>query len=254
MLSFLRRNKKNDGASALVEPPKVDMHSHILPGLDDGAETMEQCLELIRAFKSLGYQKLIATPHIMGDFYKNTPENVLAQLEAVRAAVKQAGIDIRIDAAAEYYLDEWFVEMLKEDQPLLSFGNGSHGNRYLLFEVSYINPAPQLAEAVFLMRSAGYRPVLAHPERYLYLYNDFAKLVQLYENGVLFQLNINSLTGYYSKASQLLAEKLIEHKMVNFIGSDCHSIRHLDALAQARTQKNYLKALNLPLLNNSLII
>ena len=251
MLSFFRRNKKNDGTT-LAQTLKVDMHSHILPGIDDGAETMKQSLELIRAFKSLGYHKLIATPHIMGDFYKNTPEVIFAKLAAVRAAVKEEGIDIQIDAAAEYYLDEWFIELLKTDQPLLSFGNGNNGNRYLLFEISYINPAPQLTEAVFLMRSAGYRPVLAHPERYLYFYNDFAKLVQLYENGVLFQLNINSLTGYYSKTAQLLAEKLIENKMVNFLGSDCHSRRHLDVLATTRNQKNYLKTLNLPLLNNSL--
>jgi tyrosine-protein phosphatase YwqE len=251
MLSFFRRNKKNEEA-ALVQALKVDMHSHILPGLDDGAETMQQSLELIRAFKSLGYDKLIATPHIMGDFYKNTPAIVLTKLEAVRAAVKKEEIDIQIEAAAEYYLDEWFVELLKADEPLLSFSNGSKGNRYLLFEISYINPAPQLTEAVFLMRSAGYRPVLAHPERYLYFYNDFAKLVQLYENGVLFQLNINSLAGYYSKTAQLLAEKLIENKMVNFLGSDCHSRRHLDVLANTRNQKNYLKTLNLPLLNNSL--
>jgi protein-tyrosine phosphatase len=254
MLSFFRKKKKNDGARSTAEALKVDMHSHILPGLDDGAETMEQSLELIRAFRDLGYHKLIATPHVMGDFYRNTPQSVLARLEEVRDAVRKANIDVKIEAAAEYYLDEWFVEMLKADEPLLSFGNGPGHTRYLLFEISYINPAPQLAEAIFLMRSAGYRPVLAHPERYLYLVNDFGKLKEMYENGVLFQLNINSLTGYYSKASQQLAEKLIEHRMVNFLGSDCHAMRHLDVLASARKQKNFTKALHLDLLNNSLSI
>jgi protein-tyrosine phosphatase len=254
MLSFFRKKKKNDEAPSTAEALKVDMHSHILPGLDDGAETMEQSLELIRSFRDLGYRKLIATPHVMGDFYKNTPQSVLAKLEEVREAVRKAGIEVQIEAAAEYYLDEWFVEMLKSDEPLLSFGNGPGHTRYLLFEISYINPAPQLAEAIFLMRSAGYRPVLAHPERYLYLVNDFGKLKEMYENGVLFQLNINSLAGYYSKASQQLAEKLIEHRMVNFLGSDCHAMRHLDVLASARKQKNFTKALHLDLLNNSLRI
>ncbi|MES2732392.1 MAG: CpsB/CapC family capsule biosynthesis tyrosine phosphatase [Bacteroidota bacterium] len=251
MISFFRKKTKDTGIASSVGALSVDMHSHILPGLDDGAETMAQSLELIRSLKKLGFKKLIATPHIMGDFYKNTPATISTALQKVNDAVKEQGIDIKIEAAAEYYLDEWFIEMLKSDQPLLSFG-GSSGIRYLLFEISYINPAPQLAEAVFLMRAAGYRPVLAHPERYLYMYEDFAKLKDLHENGVLFQVNSNSLTGYYSKVSQLLAEKLIENRMVSFLGSDCHARRHIDVLTQAQGQKYYQKALKLDLLNNSL--
>jgi protein-tyrosine phosphatase len=251
MISFFRKKTKDIESASLAGALRVDMHSHILPGLDDGAETITHSLELIRSLKNLGYKKLIATPHIMGDFYKNTPATIYTALQKVKDAVKEQMIDIQIEAAAEYYLDEWFLDRLKSDQPLLSFG-GSSGVRYLLFEISYINPAPQLAEAVFLMRSAGYRPVLAHPERYLYMSEDFSKLKDLYENGVLFQINTNSLTGYYSKLSQLLAEKLIDNRMVNFLGSDCHAKRHLDVLTQAQAQKYYQKALKLDLLNNSL--
>ena len=228
------------------------MHSHILPGLDDGAETMEESLALVHSLKELGFQKLIATPHVMSDFYRNSPTTILPALRELREAVSRRGIDIQIEAAAEYYLDEWFMEMLRDDQPLLSFGSGPESARYLLFEISYINPTPQLAEAVFLMRSSGYRPVLAHPERYLYFYDDFSKLKELFENGVLFQVNANSLTGYYSRTAQLLAEKLIENRMVNFLGSDCHARRHVEALTRAQTQKYYRKALALNLLNNSL--
>jgi protein-tyrosine phosphatase len=249
MISLFRKKVKSD-ANSLARVLSVDMHSHILPGLDDGAETMEQSLALITSLKKLGYRKLIATPHVMGDFYRNTPETILTSLNEVKKEVAKRKIDVQIEAAAEYYLDEWFMGMLQGEQPLLSFGKGSM--RYLLFEISYINPAPQLAEAVFLMRSCGYRPVLAHPERYLYMYNDFDKLKKLYENGVLFQINANSLTGYYSKIAQLLAEKLIENRMVHFLGSDCHAQRHVDVLSQAQHQKYYRKALELDLLNNSL--
>ncbi len=250
MISFFRKKAKDGDNPPLVRAIKVDMHSHILPGLDDGAETMEQSMGLITSLKKLGYRKLIATPHVMGDFYQNTPETILNALREVKKEVAKRKIDIQLEAAAEYYLDEWFMDMLQSGQPLLSFGRGEI--RYLLFEISYINPAPQLAEAVFLMRSCGYRPVLAHPERYLYMYNDFGKLKHLYQNGVYFQLNVNSLTGYYSKISQLLAEKLIESRMVHFLGSDCHAQRHVEVLGQAQSQKYYRKALELELLNNSL--
>jgi protein-tyrosine phosphatase len=250
MFSLFRKKAKDSTDDFPVRALTVDMHSHVLPGLDDGAENMEQSIELITAMKNLGYRKLIATPHIMGDFYRNTPETISNALREVKKELVYRDIDVQLDAAAEYYLDEWFMETLQSGQPLLSFGKGEI--RYLLFEISYINPAPQLAEAVFLMRSNGYRPVLAHPERYLYMYNDFGKLKQLYENGVCFQLNANSLTGYYSKISQLLAEKLIENRMVHFLGSDCHALRHIDVLSQAQSQKYYRKALELNLLNNSL--
>lgn len=251
MISFFRKkaNKEQQAADLALT---VDMHSHILPGLDDGAETIEKSLALIRSLAEAGYQKLIATPHVMGDFYKNTPATINAALNTVREEVKRHNISVTIEAAAEYYLDEWFLEKLNSGEPMMSFGSSMQGIRYLLFEISYINQPSQLQEAIFLIKTCGYRPVLAHPERYLYLYNDFAKLKDLYENGVLFQINANSLAGYYSKTAQLLAEKLIDNRMVNFIGTDCHAQRHLDVLTQARKQKYYRKALELSLLNNSL--
>jgi tyrosine-protein phosphatase YwqE len=227
----------------------VDMHSHILPGIDDGAADEDDSMRLIKELSALGYKKLIATPHIMGDFFKNTPEIINSKLELIRKKIKEENIEIEIDAAAEYYLDEWFMKMLDEASVLLTFGKN-----FLLFETSYINEPSYLAEAIFKIKTLGYKPVLAHPERYTYLYSDFKNFEKLYEKEVLFQININSLTGYYSKPAQKFAEKLIEKNMVDFIGTDCHAVRHIEAMRKSRKSKIYSKVLlNSKLLNNSLL-
>jgi tyrosine-protein phosphatase YwqE len=226
---------------------KADMHSHILPGLDDGAETLEKSLELVEKMVGLGYQKLIMTPHIMGDFYKNTPEGIREKLELLRNAVQEKGWNMQLDFAAEYYLDEWFIRKLENNEKLLTFGDN-----YLLFETSYINEPSFLKDAVFQIQSAGYKPVLAHPERYTYLYGKFSDLEKLREAGVLMQLNLNSLGGYYSEGAKRVAEKLVDAKMVEFAGTDAHSMKHLTFLQKAMASKYFGKLMQLPLRNSQL--
>lgn len=223
------------------------MHAHFLPGIDDGASTLEESLVLIKKLMDCGYTKLVATPHIMNDFFKNTPEIIYSKLFQVKEAVLAQVWNIEIEAAAEYYLDEWFIEMLKTNTPLLTFGN-----RYLLFETSFINQPALLHEAVFLMQSLNYKPVLAHPERYVYFQDNFEKCAELYRNGVFMQININSLSGYYSAPAQLLAEKLIDKKMVHFAGTDCHATKHIKALELTHSKKYYAKLLASDLLNYKL--
>ena len=230
-------------------PVWVDMHSHILPGIDDGAADEKDSITLIKNLSDLGYKKLIATPHIMGDFFKNTPEIILGKLSKIKELLEKENIKIEIEAAAEYYLDEWFMKMLTEEKQLLSFGK-----KYLLFETSYINEPSYLAEAIFKIKTLGYKPVLAHPERYTYLYTHFNRFEELYEKGVLFQININSLSGYYSKPAQKFASQLVKKNMVDFVGTDCHGIRHIDALIKSRKTDTYSRLLvNSKLLNNSLL-
>src|SRR5688572_30468129 len=221
MASFFQKifgSSSEPSVAALLSDLKADMHSHLLPGLDDGAENLEQSLELVEKMVGFGYEKLIMTPHIMGDFYKNTPEGIHEKLGLLQKAVSEKGWNIQLACAAEYYLDEWFVERLKNNDKLLTFGDN-----YLLFETSYINEPRVLSEAIFAMQSAGYKPVLAHPERYTYLYGKFDDLVKLKELGVLMQINLNSLSGYYSEGAKRVAEKLIDAKMVDMAGSDAHS-------------------------------
>ncbi|MBX2843965.1 MAG: capsular biosynthesis protein [Flammeovirgaceae bacterium] len=248
MFSFFKKKKSQNTAVEPIRKIKVDMHSHLLPGIDDGAENIEQSLFLIRRFIQLGYEKLITTPHVMSDFYRNTPEIILGKLEEVKTALKAENLNIQIEAAAEYYLDEFLIQKLENNEPLLTIGD-----KYLLFETSFINPCSQLLHAIFLMRSSGYIPILAHPERYTYYFQKYDDLVSLLDKGVKFQMNINSLTGYYSKQSKKIAEKLVKDKAISFLGTDCHAPKHLDHFKKAQLLPSFKDALKLDLLNNSLL-
>ncbi|GAA4356657.1 capsular polysaccharide biosynthesis protein [Hymenobacter saemangeumensis] len=230
----------------------ADMHSHLLPGLDDGAETVAHSLDLLRALRDIGFRKLVMTPHIMGDFYKNTPEGVRAALAQLQEATLAAGItDMELACAAEYYLDEFLGRKLADGTEMLTFGGDK---RYLLFETSYMNEPLNLREIVFELKAQGYRPVLAHPERYTYLYGRFAEIEKLRgEYGVLMQLNLNSLAGYYSPAAQKVAEMLIDGGLVDFVGTDTHHLRHTETLLRKTMVRPYMeKLLRLPLLNKEL--
>lgn len=230
----------------------ADMHSHLLPGLDDGAETVAHSLDLLRELRQLGFRKLIMTPHVMGDFYKNTPEGIRAALAELRAAATEAGLDdVVLECAAEYYLDEWLGRKLAAGTELLTFGGEQ---RYLLFETSFLNEPLNLYSTIFELQASGYRPVLAHPERYVYYYGRFAELEKLrHQYGVLLQLNLNSLAGYYSPAARQVAEKLIDNGLIDFVGTDTHHLRHTEALARKTVTASYFrKLLALPLLNSTL--
>ncbi|MDO7845477.1 CpsB/CapC family capsule biosynthesis tyrosine phosphatase [Hymenobacter sp. M29] len=230
----------------------ADMHSHLLPGLDDGAETVEHSVELLRALRELGFRKLVMTPHIMGDFYKNTPEGIRAALKLLRDAATEAGLtDVELDCAAEYYLDEFLGRKLADGTEMLTFGGEK---RYLLFETSYMNEPLNLFEIIFEMKAQGYRPVLAHPERYTYLYGRFAEIEKMRRDyDVLLQVNLNSLSGYYSPGAKKVAEQLIDGGLVDFVGTDTHHLRHTDTLLRRTVPQPYLeKLLKMPLLNNTL--
>ena len=248
MFGFFRKKKEKLSENNLpVIPVTIDMHSHLLPGIDDGSESLEQSIEMIKTFRDMGYRKVITTPHIMADFYKNTPEIIEEKLQLVREELEAQRIPVEIEAAAEYYLDEGLMDKLNKEIPLLTFGE-----KYLLFETSYISPIASIDKAIFTMKMQGYQPVLAHPERYIYLYHNFDEIIRIQEIGVLLQININSLSGYYSKAAKVFAEQLIDKKLVSFIGSDCHRPQHLEVMQQTSSQPYYRKVLQLNLLNNTL--
>lgn len=206
----------------------TDMHSHILPGIDDGAKNLSDSLLLAARFKELGYKKLIATPHIMADYFRNTPASVHKALDILREGLLQNNIDLEVNAAAEYYLDETFENKI-EKKEVLTFGD----KNYLLFELSYINPPHNVFEVIAKMQDAGYQPVLAHPERYPYYYGSIESYEQIRETGCLLQLNIISLTGYYGKSCKQTAEELVDNFCIDFIGSDMHHLRHADALKES---------------------
>jgi len=247
MISFFRRKTK---IYDKILPLTVDMHSHLLPSIDDGCKSLDESMEIIKQLIGLGYKKLICTPHIMGDFYRNTPEIIIEKLDQLNDKIKQVGLDIEVEAAAEYYLDESFMKRINKAEKLLCFGK----EKYVLFETSYMNASPHLENVIFMLQSLGYKPVLAHPERYVYLFENYnEQLVDLHSKGVLFQVNINSLSGYYSRPAKKIAEYLIDQELVSFLGTDIHGKRHFESLLQSRETNHYKKALAQPLLNNKLL-
>lgn len=207
---------------------RTDMHSHLIPAIDDGSKDLDDSVAMIRRFSELGYQKVVTTPHVMSDFYKNTPEIINEGLEKVRARLKQEGISVEIEAAAEYYLDEALEQLIK-DKNLLTFGDN-----YVLFELPFVAEPPNLNSIIFDLQTQGYKPVLAHPERYGFWYNDFDKYLELHDKGVLLQLNILSLIGHYSPETKKIAERLVKEGVVSFLGSDCHHLHHLELIEIAR--------------------
>lgn len=226
----------------------VDVHAHILPQLDDGPVDIEQSIEIIKEMYAMGYRKIVATPHVMTGYYNNTSEDILQSLNALKNVLKQRNIPIELQAAAEYYLEDELFRLI-ERQEVLTFGGSK---KYLLFEASFVTKASYILEAVIKIKQAGYTPVLAHPERYVSL-NDLEVINRLAFNGVLFQINIGSLTGYYSKQAQELAELLINKKLVAFLGSDCHSLAQLESIKQAFKLKSFKEATQLNILNNTLL-
>ena len=223
----------------------TDVHSHLIPAIDDGSKSVEDSVKMIRNFMDMGYRKIITTPHVMSDFYKNTPETILGGLELVRAELKQQGLEVEIEAAAEYYLDETLEPQVKEGK-LLTFGQN-----YLLFELPFMTEPPNLASFVFELQTNGYVPVLAHPERYGFYYNEFDKYRELKEKGVHLQLNILSLVGHYGPEAQKIAERLIDENLISFLGSDCHNVGHQNGIQRARTKAYFHKLLESGQLKNS---
>lgn len=225
----------------------VDIHSHLLPGLDDGVQSFEEAEAIILRFQKLGYKKLITTPHVMADFFKNSNEIILSKHQELTQWLSNKGIEMEIQPSGEHYLDEDLISKIENDLPLLTFGN-----HYLLFETNFMNEPLNLKEFIFLATTKGYKLILAHPERYLFIQNNFEKAEDLLNRGLLFQLNISSISGYYSKAAQTVAQKLIDKGWVHFLGSDCHNLQHIQLLEETRNAKYFQKAISLPLLNNSL--
>ena len=223
------------------------MHSHILPGIDDGSKSLQESLDMLKIMRDLGIKKWVTTPHIFSDFYPNTPEIIRSKLKEVKTFVKDAGFDFDIHAAAEYYLDENLFEFILGDNELLSFGKG-----YLLFETNMLAEPQMLNDFIFQIGLKGLMPVMAHPERYDYLAGNFRRIEDLRDRGVYFQLNALSLTGHYSRTAQKMARELTEKKLVDFVGTDCHNPAHAALLSELVTDKYFRMLTDRQLLNYSI--
>jgi tyrosine-protein phosphatase YwqE len=229
-------------------PLHTDMHSHLLPGIDDGSPNVETSLRLMDGLIKLGYRKFICTPHIYKELYPNTPETIKAAYDELWPAVQERFPGIELDYAAEYFLDENFDELLSSGQKLLTISD-----QYILVEYSFSAPPLDLKEKLYNLQLEGYKPILAHPERYGYYAKMKHEYDALFDAGCVFQLNILSLCGYYGKQPTQLAEYLVGKKYITLLGTDIHHARHLNALQSGSLQKTMrqLQA-HLSLLNPSL--
>ncbi len=224
MLNWLFDKKKKE---VNLERIGMDIHSHLIPGIDDGVETVEESVAMVQKLQDLGYSRIYTTPHVMWDCYRNTPEVILSGLEDVRSACRIAGLTVEINAAAEYFIDEHFVETLNTGHGLLTLP----GNR-LLVELPYSTPLMNTSETLFKIIEKGFQPVLAHPERYTYFYSDPSVFKKLSDQGCELQVNILSLGGYYGDNVHKMADWLLRHNLITFLGTDAHRMQHLDLISK----------------------
>ena len=223
---------------------QVDMHSHLIPGIDDGSQSMDETIAMLAKLESLGIKKVITTPHIMSDFYKNTPEIILGGLAEVRKTAKDLNLNIEIEAAAEYYFDETLMDRLKKKEKLLTFGDN-----HILFEFSFNVEPPQIEELFFELLSQNYKPILAHFERYKFLFDKPEKAIEWREKGIEIQLNYNSLFGHYGPDVQKQAKYIVDNNLVDYVSTDCHRMDHLMALERNLTRPYMHKLAGLELKN-----
>ena len=233
MLKWFLKKKDEEQVPLDFTTLRTDIHSHLIPGIDDGSTDMQTTISLIKEMQKLGFSKIITSPHVMSDIYKNSSETILNGLAAIRAELKEQNINMKIDAVAEYYLDYDFEQKIGKEK-LLTFGD-----EYILVELSFIQAPKNLFDIIFKLQLEGYKVVLAHPERYHYLQiKDYQDLVN---RGVFLQINFLSLISYYSPHIKLKAEDLIAKNLVSFIGTDCHNLKHADLYKKCQTKKAWHK-------------
>ena len=243
MLKWFSKKKEEELEPLDFSILKTDIHSHFIPGIDDGSPDMETSILLIKKMQNLGYSKVITSPHVMSDFYQNSSETILKGLADVRAELKIQNINMEIDAAAEYYIDFEFEQKIEKEK-FLTFGDN-----YILVELPFIEEPKNLFGIIFKLQLEGYKVVLAHPERYAYYkmedYNE------LKNRGVLLQINLLSLIGYYSPQIQRKTEQLIEENIVSFVGTDCHNMHHAELYEKCQTKKSWHDLVNSGMLLNT---
>lgn len=243
MFFFRRKSPKLTDLSWL----KTDIHSHLIPGIDDGSPDVATSLALIKDLVALGYKKIITTPHIIWEVYPNTREIITEGLGELQEAVAAEGIEVEIGAAAEYFIDEHFSEQLRDKVPLLTLKDN-----LVLVEFSFITAPMDIQDILFEMQMQNYQPVIAHPERYQYLERNKGFYDTLKNAGCHFQLNLLSLTGYYGRGVQELAAYLLNQGYYNLAGTDLHHARHMAHLQKLEKSPLFGQLREAELMNASL--
>ena len=206
----------------LIPENYIDIHSHLLPNIDDGAQNFQDTVFLIERLKNMGMSEFITTPHIYETFWNNSTISIQEKEQETISNLRLQSIEIPLKAAAEYFIDDHFIELFKKGEILTLKDN------YVLVEISYLNAPINIYNTIFDLQVAGYRPVLAHPERYSYHHKNFNEYLKLKDAGCLFQLNLLSTVGYYGEVVFEAGKKLLNNGLIDFVGSDVHHKKHVD--------------------------
>lgn len=247
LFSFL--SKKSEPARL---PFKTDIHCHIVPGVDDGSPDVETSVELVKRMGEWGIERIIATPHITEATFENTPEILDPALDELLDGLRAKGVNIPVSRASENRIDDFFREQFAAGQIT------PYPNNYILVENSFIQEPWDLDQFLFDLKIKGYHPILAHPERFHYYFDEHPERYDaIHRAGTYFQINVLSLAGAYSKQEKRAAEKLIEKGYVDFLGTDLHNFRHADAIdAYLRTKdaRRHFAALENRIMNDKVFL
>lgn len=242
MFNFFKKNQE-----PLQLCFNTDIHCHILPGIDDGSPDLSTSIELIERMISWGITRIIATPHVTQASFENTPDIMSESLSRLNNELQNRGIIINISHSAEYRIDELFLSQLNNDLIV------PMPNNYLLVENSFIQEPWNLDQILFDLKIKGYKPILAHPERYIYYHTKKGRYNSIFNAGTKLQINLLSIAGYYGKEEKRIAMELIDKGLVGFIGTDLHNHRHADAVEAFLASKDYRKLKDkLSSLNNTI--
>lgn len=201
----------------------IDIHNHLLPGIDDGAKTIEETNMLITRMKELNIAGAIATPHTFYGLWDNTASSIHKAF-TVATGTNTFSSSFLKGYSSEYLLDQTLIARINKEKLLCIVGD------YVLVELPLFNNPINLYEMLFELKMKDYKIIIAHPERYMYFHNNIDKFSKLKKSGVYFQLNLLSLTGFYGKEIQKMAERLLENDMYDFTGTDIHRESHVDEL------------------------
>lgn len=228
----------------------TDIHSHLVPGVDDGSKDFETSLALLKGINELGITRSIITPHVTLNTFENTPEIINPLFNELKAKAKDAQIDVELGLSAEYRVDDFFErEVLQKDKFML------YPNNYILIENSFIQQALNFEQIVFDLKVKGLKPILAHPERYLYYAQKKERYKELHSFEILFQCNLLSFAGYYGKEVKEIAYWLLDNNLINFIGSDMHNFTHLNTIKEfCQSRECHKLAEKLDIMNETVFV
>ena len=208
----------------------IDIHSHILPRIDDGSDSMSESLEILRGLAGQGITDVIATPHFVnGSTYMSPATTNRQLLKALQQQLKDNKIKIRIHLGNELYIDSELSDLLA-----LRRVNTMADSRFVLVELPISGEFPDFQDVLVSLTYQGYKVILAHPERYHTFQKDFSLVEELAGHGIMFQCNLGSIIGQYGKSAKKMVKKMVKRHYVYAFGTDIHRKRDYDEIAKAQ--------------------